>query len=432
MDPGLLIVLRGHNPWLADPPRQAELLAEQLPDPFVPRRAALELRAGSAELIVGPRQAGKSTWLREALSGRKEPVLVLHADEPRIRELCRSPAQALHALAGVLTERTILVFEELQRLEDAALFLKGVVDLQPRRKIAATGSSSFQLRARTRESLAGRARRTLLLPFSLEELAARLPAGRPAAVHDDEQRDLWERLVVVGGYPRAWLAAEPEQELHRLVEAFILRDASDLHAIERPGAFRRLLELAAADAGNLVNLSSWAAVAAVSRDTAARYLDLAQEAHLLRLVPPFASGKRAEITGAPKVFFLDNGLRNVLVGGFEASGRRADRGALWENAVFTELAKRLRLLDGIFHWRTRNKAEVDFVVRRGDRILGIEVTAGPLDRPRLSRSARSFIDAVRPARFGVINAALRDDATVDGVPVLFRRPWELGDLLTER
>ena len=294
-----------------------------------------------------------------------------------------------------------------------------------------TGSSSFTLKARTRESLAGRARRTLLLPFSVDEVAATLPSGLVPAVREARLLELWERITVFGGYPEPWLDDAPAPLLHHLVEAFVLKDASDLHDIERPLVFRKLLELAAADVGNLVNFSNWATVAQAARTTVVRYLTIAEEAHVLRLVPPFVGGQRAEITGTPKVYFLDNGLRNAVFGGFGASTGRADRGALWENAVYAELLKRVELLDEVFYWRSKSGAEVDFVVRRQGRLLAIEVKAGGLQRPKLTRAARSFLAAYRPVCLGVVNAALRLDTEVEGVAVRFRRPWELSELLSE-
>jgi len=429
MEPTLLTTLRIHNPWLDNPEEQRSLLAATLPPRFVPRGYELDLEPGRAELVVGPRQAGKSTWIRSVLAKRAEPVLILHAEEPRIQELAESPALALDALGDVLEPETILFLEEIQHLPDAPLFLKGLVDLDRGRRIVATGSSSFQFQARTRESLAGRARRTLLLPFSLEEVAAQLPTGLTTAVREERLMEAWREILVTGSYPEAWLEADPRETLRYLVEAFVLKDASDLHTIDRPDAFRRLLELAAADIGNLVNLSDWASLAHISRNTVARYLEIAEEAHVLRLVPPFQGGKRAEVTGTPKVFFLDNGLRNAIFGGFQPEQERADRGALWENAVFPELLKRLRLLDEVRFWRSKNGAEVDFVIRRQDRLVAIEVKAGSPRRPTLSRAARSFLRAYRPDCFGVINASLRLDTDEEGVPIRFRRPWELSELL---
>jgi len=137
---------------------------------------------------------------------------------------------------------------------------------------------------------------------------------------------------------------------------------------------------------------------------------------------------RAEVTGTPKVYLLDNGLRNALVGGFLPEGRRTDRGPLWENGVFTELLKNLDLLDEVRYWRSKNGAEVDFVVRRGGRLLAVEVKAGSMSRPRLSRAARSFIEAYRPELLAVVNGSLQLDTEVDGVPVAYVRPWELPSL----
>jgi predicted AAA+ superfamily ATPase len=431
MDPALLATLRVHNPWLDRPGDQQTLLAASVPEPFIARHRRLELRPGRAELVVGPRQAGKSTWIRQVLAQFEAPVLVLHAEEPRIRELAHSPALALAALTEVLSPETLLLFEEVQHLGEAPLFIKGLVDLDKKRRIIATGNSSFELGARTRESLAGRARRIQLLPFSLQEVGSVVPAGLAPAIRDLRLRDLWEKLVVTGGYPEPWFDPAPAAALRYLVEAFVLKDTSDLHKIERPSVFRKLLELAAADIGNLVNLTDWAALAQASRNTVGRYLEIAEEAHVLRLVPPFAGGKRSEVTGTPKVFFLDNGLRNAVFGGFKASLERSDRGALWENAVFNELAKRLELLDEIRFWRSKSGAEVDFVIQRGERMVAIEVKAAELARPLVSRGTHSFLEAYRPACLGVVNASLRLDTVEEGVPVRFVRPWEIDLVLGE-
>src|SRR5436305_15096528 len=113
MDTALLATLRVHNPWLDRPGDQKALLAASLPHPFVARSRRLELRPGRAELVVGPRQAGKSTWIREVLTHFAAPVLLLHAEEPRIRELAHSPALALAALTEALTPETLLLVEEI-------------------------------------------------------------------------------------------------------------------------------------------------------------------------------------------------------------------------------------------------------------------------------------------------------------------------------
>jgi predicted AAA+ superfamily ATPase len=243
MEERLLTVLRIHNPWLENPSSQGDCLREGLPEPFLPRREVLDLSGDSARLVVGPRQAGKTTFIRHALSKKDDPVLLLHAEEPAVRELCRSPAEALEVLSGVLFDDAILLFEEIQHLDNASLFIKGLVDLQPRRRIIATGSTTFHFQAKIRESLAGRARRVRLLPFSLEEVSAALPKDMLPVLRERAVLEAWERILVFGGYPRPWFQADAKSELMHLVEAFVLKDASDFHSIEHPAAFRKLLGL---------------------------------------------------------------------------------------------------------------------------------------------------------------------------------------------
>jgi len=135
------------------------------------------------------------------------------------------------------------------------------------------------------------------------------------------------------------------------------------------------------------------------------------ESHLVKLVPPFVGGKRAEVTSTPKIFFFDNGLRNLLFGGFASASQRADYGALTENLIFTELCKHTNpLLDTILYWRSSSAAEVDFIIRTADKLTAIEVKAGALKRPKVSRSLRSFIQAYKPDNVFILNEKLVDDS----------------------
>ena len=213
----------------------------------------------------------------------------------------------------------------------------------------------------------------------------------------------------------------------------MLRDASDVYKIKRPDAFRKLLSLVASQIGNLVNLSSWAAKSGVSVTRVTEYGNIMTESHIVKLVQPFVGGKRAEITSTPKIFFLDNGLRNFLFGGFTSLDQRGDLGALMENFVFTELCKNTNpLLDSILYWRSTSGAEVDFIIRKSDSIWAIEVKAGSMKRPAITRSLRSFIQAYRPENVMVLNDTLQDRIEMDGTKIRFdtltRLPERLADL----
>jgi predicted AAA+ superfamily ATPase len=417
MDTTLSTRLLASNPWLFGRGLPSEVPQSVLPDPWVPRRqvaAASFAEAGQAHLVIGPRQAGKSTLAWSYLRGRRRP-LVLNLEEPTFRAWCRSAIGFLGDIAEAGLAPDALFLDEAQHLEEAGLFVKGVVDAKPGFPILVTGSSSFHLLASTRESLAGRARRHVLLPFSLAEVCP--PAESP--LQRRLERDAaWLRLARVGGYPRAWLGEDATGTLSGLVEAFLLRDASDLLQVERLDAFHTLLRLAAGQIGNLVNLSEWASIAGISVATVSRYLALMEQTHLLRLVASFSGGQRKEVTSARKVFFLDNGLRNALLGQVEAAfDLRPDRGALLENLVFTELAKTLPWTKPVRYWRSLSGAEVDFVVELPGGLLAVEVKAAAQSAPRVSRSLRSFAAAYRPREAWVVNAGQDARIELEGVPV---------------
>ena len=119
--------------------------------------------------------------------------------------------------------------------------------------------------------------------------------------------------------------------------------------------------LAASQTGNLVNLSEWASILGISRDTVASYLEILEARHVVAMVPPYAGGRRSELTKMPKVFFIDNGIRNHLVHNFAPPAARVDSGPTVENWVFGELLKSLPLEVDVHFWRTTSRAEVSWI-----------------------------------------------------------------------
>ena len=153
------------------------------------------------------------------------------------------------------------------------------------------------------------------------------------------------------------------------------------------------------------------------------WLSLLEDTWILRRLPAFAGGKRREITSARRVHFYDMGLCNALSGTLRAPlATRPDRGSLAEGWVFGELSKMLTREVTLHYWRTNGGAEVDFVAVRGGLCVGIEVKTGA--RARLSRAARSFIDAYAPRGFVIacleLDVAQRHtvgNTTVDVIPL---------------
>lgn len=380
--------------------------------------------------MIGPRQAGKSTAIWAYLAELGQPVLFLDCEQRLVRNWCQSAPTFLADLSVLALQTPQLFFEEVQHLEEAGLFLKGLVDRKVAAPVLVTGSSSYHLGARTRESLAGRASRVRILPFSLAEVCQDLEGLAPIVrLHRRQER--YDRHVVVGGYPAVWLSAQPEEMLTELVEAVILRDASDLFKIQRPDAFRLLLRLLAGQVGSLVNLAEWASILGVNRDTVASYLSILDESHIIASVFPYVGGKRAELTSRPKVFLLDNGIRNRLVHDFSPLAGRVDAGAMLENWVASELVKSIPEGESLRYWRSAAGAEVDFVLTYGDSVVGIEVKAAELQRPQLKRSAHSFLAAYRPRHFLVVNTGLSQREFHGKTEVHWLHPADLSDRVRE-
>jgi uncharacterized protein len=420
-----------YNPWLTQPDQADALIHRYLPETYVLREVEpVNLHNDRALLIVGPRQSGKSTLAWRILQSLAPNILYLNLEDP----LLRSALGIAVELASLLRERYAFIqavfLDEAQHLTDAGIFVKGLVDAKLSIPILVTGSSSFHLMSKTRESLAGRADRMRLLPFSLKELIRRENPINPAAVRNFCDR-IFERQMIHGSYPAVYLARQDQDRvrlLSDLTEALILRDASDLFRIKRVDVFRKLLTLLAGQTGSLVNFSELASVCHIDAGTIHAYVEILEESHIVKAVRPFAGGKRRELTAASKIFFIDNGIRNQLLNAFSADiSLRTDKGALMENWVFSELYKLMPLTSAIHFWRSKAGGEVDFVVEQAGKIMAIEVKSADLSRPILSRSGRSFIDAYKPDQFLILNRSLETTLTIDNTRIDFVTPYKMQD-----
>jgi hypothetical protein len=415
-----------YNPWLSQPDQANALIRRYLPEIYVLRQAEpVKLRNDRALLIVGPRQSGKSTLAWRLLQSCSPNILYLNLEDPLLRSALGSAIDLVALLRENYQFIKAVFLDEAQHLADAGLFVKGLVDAKPGIPVLVTGSSSFHLMSKTRESLAGRADRLRLLPFSLKELLRHEKPTNPIA-SKNQGKNIFARQMIYGSYPAVYLANDDQDRGHLLsdlAEALILRDASDLFRIRRVDVFRKLLTLLAGQTGSLVNFSELASICRVDAGTIHAYVEILEESHIVKVIRPFAGGKRRELTTSPKVYFVDNGIRNQLLNSFSTDiSLRTDKGALMENWVFSELYKRLPLMASIHFWRSKAGGEVDFVVEQAGKLMALEVKAANLDRPRLSRSAHSFIEAYQPERFVVLNLSLETHLTTDSRTIEFQTP----------
>jgi len=414
------------NPWILHPEKATHFLSRFIPGEYVQRKAENgPLRPNRALLVVGPRQSGKSTMVWHLLKHLTPNILFLNMEDPLLRTGCTSATDFAEYLRSSYPGLKALFIDEIQHMEEGGLFVKGLVDAHLEIPIVVTGSSSFDLKSKTRESLAGRATRRLLAPFSTAEMMGHAAPHNPVAARHmfDE---IFSSQLVYGSYPSIYLSPEEDEKrtlLSDLVESLVLRDASDVFRIKRVDAFRKLLTLLAGQIGSLLSYSELAAICNVDVGTVNAYIEILEESHIVKRIRPFVGGKRREIIGAPKVFFIDNGIRNQLLNSFSRElSLRTDRGQLFENWVFTEIYKVLPIQSSLRFWRSKTKAEVDFILEHAGALHALEVKFSSFKTATVSRSSWSFMEAYHPKTFAVLNLTLEERTKMKDGEIEFTTP----------
>ncbi|MGE0454998.1 MAG: ATP-binding protein [Vicinamibacteria bacterium] len=328
------------------------------------------LRRFPAVTVLGPRQCGKTTFIREALPGWSHLDLERPADAT---PLAADPEARLEQLG----DRVIL--DEAQRLPQIFPVLRGLIDRRRSRRgrFVLLGSASPSLVRGISESLAGRTAFLDLPPFRWDEVRGRRAAGG--------LRGLWLR----GGFPDAFLArGDPARRdwMEAYTRAFIERDLPALGIEISPSQMWKLWTMLAHLNGGLWNASQLAASLGVSYHTVNRYVDILEQAFLVRKLPPYFANLGKRLVKSPKVYFRDSGLLHHFLGIRSAADLETHpaRGASWEAFVVDQLLSAFRRLDpgcqGWF-WRTAQGDEVDVLIETGSRLVPFEVklhsTPGP-------------------------------------------------------
>ena len=311
-----------------------------------------------AVVLLGPRQAGKTTLALAEAAGRGD-ALYLDLELPSAQRQLDDPEAFLTG-----QRNRLVILDEVQRLPELFAVLRGVIDERRRAGEAAgqfllLGSASGLLLRQASESLAGRVAQLELTPFQAREV---LPAGAAAA----ELNALWVR----GGFPLAWLAADDAASL-RWREAFIAtyleRDIPALGPRIPATTLRRLWTMLAHQQGGLLNQSQLASALAVSGQTVMRYIDLLCDLMLVRRLPAWHGNVGKRLVRAPKVYVRDSGIVHALLGlaDLEAILAHPVAGASWEGFVVEQLLAAAPAVDASFY-RTAHGAEADLVLRFRD------------------------------------------------------------------
>jgi len=336
-------------------------------------------------LIHGPRQCGKTTLARIVGDRRGHSYFTL--DDPITAEAIR--ADPVGFVADLPPRATL---DEVQRAPELFPAIKAAVDRdRTSGRFLITGSANVLLVPKLSESLAGRMEIIRLHPLSEAELArtgagfleALFLRGPRTATGERLGTTLAERIAR-GGYPEAVKRASNRRRnawYRDYVEAIVQRDVRDLARIRKLEALPRLLALAASQTARLVNIEDLSGPFQLSRPTVRDYVTLLTRVFLLEELQPWHSNRISRLIKTPKLHMCDTGLACALLG-LDADSLWSERellGRLLETFVYQELRRQASAWDqtvSFYHFRDKDKAEVDIVLERGpSEIVGLEVKA---------------------------------------------------------
>ena len=337
-------------------------------------------------VLHGARQVGKTSILyliKNLLESRGEVTYFIDLEDSRfVRILDAGVGEFIKHLEeegarpSGKGEKLYVFVDEIQYLANPSSFLKLVADHHKDLKLIVSGSSSFAIKSKFTDSLVGRTVNFEIFNLSFREfLWFQHYPFEEGRVHTqkkiDELRGKFRDYVLYGGYPKIVLTPEVERKekyLQQIIDTYVKKDIRDLARIKDIDKFNKLLEALASQSGQLLNIAEISNTTKIAKQTVEKYLLIMENTYLLKLVRPFSANLRSELFKLPKIFFYDSGLMQML---WLKRLQKELLGPVFETGVFAELAKKYRQ-DSVFHWRTKDKKEIDFILKKGEALLPIE------------------------------------------------------------
>lgn len=346
---------------------------------YLPRKLETEVekwvQRDKSVVIVGPRQAGKTTLLKHLAEKHGWPYYTL--DDIEILETLRNVKE----FARIYGEKMIII-DEGQYDKEIGRKIKYLHDVEGIRVIV-SGSGSFDIKIPVTGELVGRAARLEVLPLSFDEFLLWKSDENVYDVYsecreavynilrgkDDEPpvtdisaiRTLWKEYAVFGGYPEVVLEDNinaKEERIQQIISAYVDRDIVGFLGVREYEKFRKTLEYLARIVSTPLKIASLTQSAGTSYQTATNYISLLISTYILFSVPPLPTSA-GTLRKASKYYFYDTGVLNEVVNDFRPFDTRQDQGVLLENFVARHLKQEF---GRIYHYRTKAGGEVDFIV----------------------------------------------------------------------
>lgn len=323
-----------------------------------------KIDSGKAIVVVGARQVGKTTLLKKVL--KDKDYLFLDADDPSTRSLLKHPTT--EQIRTIIGEYKYIFLDEAQRIPGVGLTLKIITDQFKEIQLFVSGSSSFDLGNELNEPLTGRKWEYELFSISWEEYES-----KTGFIKSEQQI---ENRLLYGFYPDVINNQGKEREtLKNLVNSYLYRDILAFSDIRKPEVLEKLLQALALQIGSEVNYNELSQLVGINKITVQKYIEILEKGYIVFKLNSFSKNIRNEIKQNRKIYFYDNGIRNMIIGNFNQLNLRVDKGALWENFLVSERRKQnlyKNTYAKMYFWRTKQQQEIDFVEENNGKVVGFE------------------------------------------------------------
>ena len=341
----------------------------------------------SDDIIVlhGARQVGKTSilyYLTNHLKNNGNITYFIDLEDSRFVKILDSGTDGFKRLLreeGILPaarKKAFIFIDEIQYLENPSSFLKLTADHHKDVKLIVSGSSSFAIKDKFKDSLVGRTVNFEIFNLSFKEfLLFKQYAYEEGKVYTkkktDELKALFKEYILYGGYPKIVLTPEidkKEKYLQQIIDTYVKKDIRDLADVKDIDKFNKLLEALASQSGQQINITELSNTTRIAKQTIEKYLFIMENTYIVKLVRPFSRNIRSELFKLPKIYFYDTGLMQML---WLKGLQKEIIGNVYETGIFAELVKKYTK-DVIFYWRTKDKKEIDFILRIKKQLLPIE------------------------------------------------------------
>jgi uncharacterized protein len=346
-------------------------------------------------LVLGSRQVGKTTLLKSLFSelSKINKCLFLDLDIISNYEKISTFENLINTikLNGYNEEQKgffYLFLDEFQKYPNIVKIMKNVYDNTNNIKIYGSGSSSLTIKNQIQESLAGRKRTYELFPLDFEEFLLfkqneklinnfkniKKLKGENLYASLKEYDNLLKEFLIFGGYPEVVLKNSKEEKievLSSIFDLYVKKDLVEYLNIEKILHMKKLIEFLAVNNGQKIRYEEISKLTSLNLNEIMKYIEILKETYLIVLLRPFYTNKNKEIVKIPKIYFIDNGVRNFFINNFNNLSLRDDPGFLFESFILSEFLK--NGVKNIKFWQDKNGNEVDMILEIESVLIPIEI-----------------------------------------------------------